>query len=52
MIVFAFLLVTYLFIMRIKPYPGTCPKNATCGVFIHCNPGYDLDSNTNTCVVS
>lgn len=52
MIAFAFLLVTYLFIMKIKPYSGVCPNNASCGVFIHCNPGYDLATDGKSCVVS
>ena len=42
-IVFASLLLSYYMISLIKPYSGACPSNATCGVFIHCNAGYDFD---------
>jgi len=41
----------YTIISRIHAFEGQCPKNATCKVFIRCNPGYELSEDGRHCNV-
>lgn len=42
LLVVIFLILSYYLLSGLSGYKGKCPTNAECGVFVHCNEGYEL----------
>lgn len=43
---------SYFLVGRLEAYSGICPKNARCGVFIHCAEFFEYDPTSHSCILS